>query len=246
MKKPNNIQTLKKIRLWFFLCLISGVSVFADAMTNVIYEGESAEEMIGVTVSTHESGFLGDSYADFGRAGSSLKWTRVFSGGGSATLSFRYANACGDKSFRPTELYVNNIKVSTIEWPLTELWTIWKTQEVQVTLRRGINTVELRQITYAGPNIDQMTVISSPAELKPVPDVTGLYREAAQANIISAGMVIGKVTTEYSTTVAAGMVIRQKPDGGSLQPDGCPIDLVISLGPPETLGNAERAFLALI
>jgi hypothetical protein len=232
MKKPNNIQTLKKIRLWFFLCLISGVSVFADAMTNVIYEGESAEEMIGVTVSTHESGFLGDSYADFGRAGSSLKWTRVFSGGGSATLSFRYANGNPNNNLRPTELYVNDIRISVIDWPPTKVWTIWKTQEVQVTLQRGTNTIELRQTTYGGPNIDQMTVTSSPAELKTVPDVKGLHRETAQAAIISAGMVIGKVTTEYSTTVAAGMVIRQKPDGSSSQPVGFPIDLVISLGPP--------------
>jgi hypothetical protein len=247
MKKMNSVRPPAKIRHLFFLCLISGAPVFAAGVTDIIYEGESAEEMIDATVSSNGEGFVGSGYAIFDNSiGASLKWTRVFSGGGNATLNFRYANGSRSMNLRPTALYVNDIKISVIEWPQSDSEAFWKTQEVQVTLQRGINTVELRLLTSAGPNLDQMTVTSPPAELKTVPDVKGLHREAAQTAIISAGMVIGKITTECSTTVRAGTVIRQKPDSGSSQPSGGPIDLVISLGPPATVGQSEQAFLPAI
>jgi beta-lactam-binding protein with PASTA domain len=64
-----------------------------------------------------------------------------------------------------------------------------------------------------------------------VPDVVGLDQATAEAAIISAGLVVGTVTTANDDTVPAGDVISQSPAGGTSAASGSAVDLVVSLGP---------------
>ena len=63
-----------------------------------------------------------------------------------------------------------------------------------------------------------------------VPDVTGQAQSTAAGNIVSAGFVVGNVTTVSSATVPVGDVVSQDPAGGSLAVPGSAIDLVVSSG----------------
>ncbi|MCK4959530.1 MAG: PASTA domain-containing protein, partial [Planctomycetes bacterium] len=61
-----------------------------------------------------------------------------------------------------------------------------------------------------------------------VPDVVGLSQATAESDIVTAGLVVGTVTTESSETVPAGDVISQNPTGGASVPAGSSVDLVVS------------------
>jgi len=61
-----------------------------------------------------------------------------------------------------------------------------------------------------------------------VPDVVGLTLQAAQTQIVNAGLSVGNVTTRFTTTVPPGQVLEQDPVAGTIVTQGSPIDLVIS------------------
>ncbi len=65
-----------------------------------------------------------------------------------------------------------------------------------------------------------------------VPDVVALSQSAAELAITAAGLSIGSVTTEYSNTVAADIVISQNPSAATSVDAGDSVDIVVSLGPP--------------
>jgi len=69
-----------------------------------------------------------------------------------------------------------------------------------------------------------------PVEKVQVPDVVGKTQDEATNAITSAGLVVGKVTEEYSDTVPAGKVISQSPFAGTEVDKGSVVDLVISKG----------------
>ena len=66
-----------------------------------------------------------------------------------------------------------------------------------------------------------------------VPNVTGQAQSAATAAIEGAGLVVGTVQPVYSTTVAAGVVIRQYPAAGVTLSCGAAVNLLVSLGAPD-------------
>ena len=77
-----------------------------------------------------------------------------------------------------------------------------------------------------------------------VPDVVGQAQATAESNIITAGLVVGTVTTSYSGSVPAGDVISQNPTGGSSVPPGSSVDIEVSLGiqmvtVPDVVGQAQ-------
>ncbi len=79
-----------------------------------------------------------------------------------------------------------------------------------------------------------------------VPDLSGMTQEQAEAALMSAGLVLGVVAQEYSSTVPAGRVIRQNPPAGISVAYGAAVSIVISLGScytsipnVEGLGTAE-------
>src|SRR6059058_4897980 len=63
-----------------------------------------------------------------------------------------------------------------------------------------------------------------------VPNVVGQTQAAATSAITSAGLTVGAVTQQSSTTVASGSVISQNPAAGADSASGSAVDLVVSTG----------------
>lgn len=63
-----------------------------------------------------------------------------------------------------------------------------------------------------------------------VPDVTGFDQVSAEAAIVNAGLNVGTITNQSSSTVPAGDVISQSPPPGSEVGPGGVVDLVVSSG----------------
>jgi len=65
----------------------------------------------------------------------------------------------------------------------------------------------------------------------PVPNVVNLTQTAATNAITGAGLVLGTVSQQSSTTVPAGSVIRQTPASGTSVSLGSAVSVVVSTGP---------------
>jgi len=72
--------------------------------------------------------------------------------------------------------------------------------------------------------------ISKGKELVQVPYIMGLRQRPASINLMQAGFELGKVSLEFSETVAKDMVISQSHKPGSKIPFGNKIDIVVSKG----------------
>ena len=68
-----------------------------------------------------------------------------------------------------------------------------------------------------------------------VPDVVGAEQSVAEQTIVDNALVVGVVSSEFSSTVPQGTVISQLPLSGSLVNPGVAVNLVISAGPELTL-----------
>jgi beta-lactam-binding protein with PASTA domain len=64
-----------------------------------------------------------------------------------------------------------------------------------------------------------------------VPDVVGLPQAAAEADIQTAGLVVGTVSQANDPVVPVGNVISQAPAAGTTVNSGSAVDLVVSIGP---------------
>jgi len=84
--------------------------------------------------------------------------------------------------------------------------------------------------TYQEASVSTNITIS--AASVSVPNVVGLTQAAATTAITGAGLVVGTVTTQSSSTVPAGAVISQNPTSGTLVAPGSSVNLVVSTGPP--------------
>jgi len=73
-------------------------------------------------------------------------------------------------------------------------------------------------------------VLSQGPQNVSVPGVVGMNQTAAQYKLIAAGLTLGTVTSEYSSTVASGLVISQSPASGAVEPPGTMVNLVVSKG----------------
>ena len=121
-----------------------------------VYQAEQAT-LVGARALHSQGGYTGTGYADFTNAsGDSVEWTFDHAGG-SATLTFRYAN--GDIRDRPLDLSVNGQIVRTgLSFPPTGSWSAWREVSVTVDLASGTNRVKLAATGRSGANIDSMTV----------------------------------------------------------------------------------------
>lgn len=73
-----------------------------------------------------------------------------------------------------------------------------------------------------------------------VPDVVGETQAAGTATLEGAGFVVA-VQTAFSSTVPAGIIITQSPNGGSEVPAGSTVTITVSLGEaPQPEPNARR------
>ena len=89
------------------------------------------------------------------------------------------------------------------------------------------------------------TGTSGPALIS-VPNVVGLTQAAATTAITSAGLTVGTVTTQSSSTVASGNVISESPMAGTRVASGSAVNLVVSSGPalisvPNVVGLTQAA-----
>jgi Neuraminidase (sialidase) len=69
-----------------------------------------------------------------------------------------------------------------------------------------------------------------------VPNVVNQTQAAAQSAITGAGLTVGAVTQQFSSTVPAGQVISQNPAAGASVASGAAVSLVVSKGPETTPG----------
>ena len=72
--------------------------------------------------------------------------------------------------------------------------------------------------------------VSRGKETVTVPSVTGLTQSAAESALTSAGLTVGTVSSEYSSTVEAGYVISQSVSANRKVESGTSVNLVVSLG----------------
>lgn len=63
-----------------------------------------------------------------------------------------------------------------------------------------------------------------------VPDLSSLNQTDAENAIIAAGLSVGAITEQYSSTVDAGLVVSQSPLAGESVTPGSAVDFVVSLG----------------
>lgn len=73
-------------------------------------------------------------------------------------------------------------------------------------------------------------VVSKGPELTQLPVVIGLPQNDAEIQLRNAGFVIGMVDQGYDDRYGTGVVVSQKPNGGTEAPKGSKIDLLISKG----------------
>ena len=92
----------------------------------------------------------------------------------------------------------------------------------------------------AGTSIPQASavnlVVSTGPAMVAVPNVVGMAQSDAASAITAAGLTVGTVTTQTSSTIAAGEVISENPAAGASVAQGSAVDLVVSLGsglPPD-------------
>lgn len=81
------------------------------------------------------------------------------------------------------------------------------------------------------------------APLTTVPDVVGETQAQATTDITAVGLTVS-VSTAYSSTVAAGLVISQSPTAGSQVSPGSNVEIIVSLGdrPVESGGGGGFFF----
>ena len=84
-----------------------------------------------------------------------------------------------------------------------------------------------------------------------VPDTVTHTEAAARAAIEAAGLAVGTVTTAFSATIPAGLVISQAPAAGSVLATGSSVNLVVSAGPapvrvPYVVGLTQAAATSVI
>lgn len=74
-----------------------------------------------------------------------------------------------------------------------------------------------------------LVISKGPASVA-VPDLSGMTQAQAQAAITAAGLVVGTISQQFSTTVPAGSVISQEPPAGEQVASGTAVNLVVSQG----------------
>ena len=105
---------------------------------------------------------------------------------------------------------------------------------------RWIGVVSLASILLAGcgSTLNPASNMSGPSSTQAtVPNVVGLMQSAATTAITGAGLVVGAVTDQSSSTVASGSVISETPAAGAQESAGSQVSLIVSSGPSQSGGS---------
>lgn len=161
--------------------------------------------------------------------------------------------------FGPAPLTVQFSDKSTLEkkaaidgwyWDFGDGNTATEHQPSHVYPKPGIYTVSLTVTTKQGKsNIatldDYITVLAL------VPDLSGKTQSDAQSILKEIGLNIGSVSLQDHDTFAAGMIIGQEPETGSMVPAGTSIHVIVSTGPrpvsvPDVTGLSHPEAVSII
>ncbi|HDP69985.1 MAG TPA: Stk1 family PASTA domain-containing Ser/Thr kinase [Actinobacteria bacterium] len=122
---------------------------------------------------------------------------------------------------------------------LSEATEILKERELKIESEDSFNaTVEkgkvISQDPEAGIKVKKdsvvKVVVSKGEELVGVPDVVGMSRDDAIAELVRIGLEIGEITEEENNDVPAGAIIRQSPEADERVTKETVVDLVVSKG----------------
>ena len=121
------------------------------------------------------------------------------------------------------------------------------TQRNHATVDAGL---VMGQTPPAGTEVSPGSAVNIVVSLGPVqvtvPDVVGKTQAEASTMLTAAGLTVGTVTQASSSTVGAGSVISQSPNGGASADEGSSVNLTISSGPakvtvPNVVGQTQSA-----
>jgi glucose/arabinose dehydrogenase len=176
----------------------------------------------GPAFSTKHPGFTGRGYLDFTNAtGDFVEFTVSVPTAGPTPAEFRYANGggAGDK----LRISVNGANVSPdLGFPNTGGWEVWKTVSTTLNLNAGSNRVRATSIGAGVPNIDHLTITSSP----PTPTAPSITQQPANQAVL--------VGQSASFSVGAS---GSSPLAYQWQRDGA--DIAGATQPTFTFGNAQ-------
>jgi Carbohydrate binding module (family 35)/Ig-like domain CHU_C associated/Secretion system C-terminal sorting domain len=113
-------------------------------------------------IESSNAGFKGTGYINTPNAiGSKITFNVNATAAGSYTLSFRYAS--GGTVDRPATVLLNGTALAnTLSFPATANFTTYKTTDLSLSLKSGINTIQLTSTTAEGlANIDQIGYVST-------------------------------------------------------------------------------------
>ncbi len=109
----------------------------------------------------------------------------------------------------------------------------WSTSR---TRRRGSNVQKGDTITYW---------VSSGKPQASVPDLSALAQADAEAALTAAGLTLGTVSPQTSTSVPSGEVISQTPSAGTKVDKGSPVSIVVSSGTPSASPSPTASGVAV-
>ena len=111
---------------------------------------------------------------------------------------------------------------------------------VGATTTQSSSTVPSGEVVSEGPPAGTLVNVGSavsivvstgPAQVT-VPNVVGLSQASATTAITADSLVVGSVSSNTSTTIAAGDVISESPGAGASVSPGASVSLIVSSGPP--------------
>ncbi|WP_016957717.1 glycoside hydrolase family 2 TIM barrel-domain containing protein [Catenovulum agarivorans] len=116
-----------------------------------------AAELTGAEAKSDAKWVHGGSYTTFNDKEGKLYWYHENDGEDGVYKSLIRYTHNDQKSKRPLDLYINNEFVTTVEFKSTGSWVnYWSVVEVEFTLVKGANHIELRTKGESGPNLDQI------------------------------------------------------------------------------------------
>ena len=128
------------------------------------------------------------------------------------------------------EIAVPNVTNMTV----VEAQKLLEEKQFKVELEEKYGDPVMEQSPKAGEKRKQgsliILTICKGAELKAVPDVTGMSLSKAEQQLADAGFKVGKVTRKHVDGGKIGAVLSQSPKGLDKAPKGTAIDLVINEG----------------
>lgn len=124
------------------------------------------------------------------------------------------------------------------------------TQQFSTTVPDGVVISQSPAAGTAMSKGSQVSLVVSEGPPITVPNIVAETQAAAIANCTAARLAFSVASTEFSSTIAAGVVISQSPSAGSLVSVGSGVLGVVSLGPaisvPNVVGNTQAAAMTAI